>query len=86
MSEIAEKYEQVVDEEAFLLERIRTCEACLSAVLEFTYRHVKEHHQLTIEDIVTAIFAISNDLRTELLHVQFEKAVLSGEMRHRDNR
>ncbi|RTE11193.1 hypothetical protein [Paenibacillus whitsoniae] len=78
---IAEHYEQIVEEETELMERIRTCEAYLNAILEQTYRNGDQHHKLTVEDILTAVFTISSELRTELLHVQFEKALLSCRMK-----
>jgi hypothetical protein len=84
MNEIAEQYERVIEEEDELLERIRTCEAYLNAILEETYRSGGRHHRLTVEDILTAVFRISSDLRTELLHVQFEKTLLSCRMKQSD--
>lgn len=81
MKETAEYYERLVDEENDLLDRIETCDAYMNAILEYTYREGQKHHKLTVEGIVTAVYAISSDLRTELVHVQLEKAVLSCEMR-----
>jgi hypothetical protein len=73
----------MVDQETDLLQRIATCDAYLNALFEFTYYQGTKHNRLTMEDIVSALHAVSTDLRTELVHVQLEKAYLSGEMRHR---
>lgn len=83
MSVLAEKYEKVVEMENDLINRIATCDACLTALFEFTYYQGRQHNRLTLEDIVSALHTVSTDLRTELVHVQLEKAFLSGEMRHR---
>ncbi|SDO04928.1 hypothetical protein SAMN04487897_107191 [Paenibacillus sp. yr247] len=81
---IADHYEQVVEEETELLDRIRTYEVYLRTLMEQTYRSGERYHKLTVEDILTAVFMISINLRTELLHVQLEKALLSCQMRQPD--
>jgi hypothetical protein len=83
MTEIAARYEQIVEEETERIGRIKTCEAYINALLEYTYHNGDQHHRLTVEDILTAVFTMGSHLRTELLHVQFEKAMLSCRMKSR---
>jgi hypothetical protein len=83
MPEITEQYERIVEEETELIGRIKTCEAYINALLEYTYRSGDQHHRLTVEDILTAVFTMGSNLRTELLHVQLEKAMLSCRMKSR---
>ncbi|MFD0677385.1 MULTISPECIES: hypothetical protein [unclassified Paenibacillus] len=81
MKEATAQYEQVIDEETKWLKRIRTCEAYLTALLEHTHRNGSQYDKLTVEDIVTTVHTLASLLRTELVLVQLEKALLSSKMR-----
>jgi hypothetical protein len=86
MNETLEKYERTVDEETELLTRIETCDTYMTAILGHTYHSGKQHHKLTVEDILAAVFTISSDLRTGLMHVQLEKALLSNQIKQKNSR
>lgn len=76
MQNIAGKFEELDLEEQTLLQRIGTCENCVSAILEYISKSTETVHFLTVEDIVSAIHVIGTDLQTELLHVRLEKTNL----------
>jgi hypothetical protein len=86
MKAMAEKYERTIEEEDELLDQLKTCEVMMRAILEHTYQHGLQRHKLMMEDILIAVFNISGELRTELIHVQFEQAWLSCQMKHADIR
>lgn len=86
MKALAEKYERTIEEEDELLDQLKTCDILIRVILEHTYQHGLQRHKMMMEDILIAVFNISGELRTELIHVQFEKAWLSCEMKHLEAR
>jgi len=80
MARTFDLYEKLVVEEEELLERIKFCEGCQWALLEYVCRHGELGEALG-EEILTDIHQIEQDLRTELLHLRLEKGVLAERMK-----
>jgi len=72
-------YENLVEEEDALLQKICQCEECKWTILDFCYKN--NGNREVGEAILTSIHAIEQDYRTELLHLRLEKSLLAGKMR-----
>ncbi|MZQ80686.1 hypothetical protein GQF01_00765 [Paenibacillus sp. 5J-6] len=81
MHQIQTKYEQVLQEETVLIQRIGLCKEFIDIILEYTSQKADSIHILTAEDIVTAVHTIGQDLDTELLHLRLEKGILENKLR-----
>ncbi|WP_242772459.1 hypothetical protein [Brevibacillus parabrevis] len=81
MNEIAAQYEQKVEEEDRLIDSIQTCEAYMLVLLEHTYQKGMQYHKEAMEKILMALHTVCNDWRTDLLHAQLAKALLSCQMK-----
>ncbi|MFD2328611.1 hypothetical protein ACFSR7_05060 [Cohnella sp. GCM10020058] len=78
LSELAVRYEQLARKSGQLTAEIETCEAYLKAMLDFTYKNGAKYSMVTVEEIVQAVHAVECDRRQHLLHVRFEKSLLSS--------
>jgi hypothetical protein len=81
MQQIQTKYEQVLQEETVLTQRIGLCKEFIDIILEYISRKANSIHILTAEDIVTAVHTIGQDLDTELLHLRLEKGILENKLK-----
>ncbi|MEF3313405.1 hypothetical protein PV433_31430 [Paenibacillus sp. GYB004] len=78
MESVQSACQKLNEKETRLLQQIRTVDAYLQVCMDHTYKHSQSCDVNTAEDIMTAINDISNELRTELLFVRFEKAIAAG--------
>jgi len=76
LSDLLTKYEEAIQEENILIQRIGLCKEIINIILEFISNKADAIHLPTAEDIVTAIHTMGQDLDTELLHLQLEMGVL----------
>ncbi|MBP1991886.1 hypothetical protein [Paenibacillus eucommiae] len=81
MDDVMVTYENLALEEDTLVQRIRVCEDCVSVILDYISNKNDSTHILTVEDIVSAIHVIEQDLQTELLHLKLEKGVLANKIK-----
>ncbi|NOU99447.1 hypothetical protein [Paenibacillus planticolens] len=81
MQEIQTKYEEVLQEESILTQRISLCHEFIDIILKYISRNADSIHILTAEDIVTAVHTIGQDLDTELLHLKLEKGILENKLK-----
>lgn len=81
MQEVQTKYEQALQEEDTLTQRISLCKEFIDIILEYISHKADSIHILTAEDIVTAIHTIGQDLETELLHLRLEKKMLENKLK-----
>ncbi|OPA74175.1 hypothetical protein BVG16_23860 [Paenibacillus selenitireducens] len=81
MEDIFTKYEEAVQEENILIQRIGLCKEIIDFILEYISKNAVSIHMHTAEDIVTAIHRIGQDLDTELLHLQLEMGFLECEIK-----
>lgn len=84
MENVIAKYEKIALEERTLNQRIATCRDCISILLDYISINADSIHILTVEEIVSAIHAISQDLDTELLHLRLEKGRLEYKIKCRN--
>ncbi|MEW9701947.1 hypothetical protein [Paenibacillus sp. SI8] len=64
-----------------MIQRINVCKEFIDVILSYISDKADSTHMLTIEDIVTAVHTIGQDLETELLHLRLEKVFLENKMR-----
>ncbi|BFT69180.1 hypothetical protein [Paenibacillus sp. P36] len=81
MQEVQTKYEQALQEEDTLTQRISLCKEFIDIILEYISHKADSIHILTAEDIVTAVHTIGQDLETELLHLRLEKRMLENKLK-----
>ncbi|MCY9660977.1 hypothetical protein P5G65_29080 [Paenibacillus chondroitinus] len=81
MQEVQTKYEQALQEEDTLTQRISLCKEFIDIILEYISHKADSIHILTAEEIVTAVHTIGQDLETELLHLRLEKRMLENKLR-----
>lgn len=77
MSDSVEINEQFVLEEDELIKRIFTCTETSAMVLYLFYEKGLTLDSKTVEDILSAIHNIQQDLETELLHLRIEKTIVA---------
>ncbi|MCM3269995.1 hypothetical protein [Paenibacillus elgii] len=80
MNNLQSKYENLIEEERLLADKIESCEECVEAILDYIAKKANTIHVLTAEEIVSAVHAIGKDLRTELLHVKLERSIVSNKL------
>ncbi|MDU0205841.1 MULTISPECIES: hypothetical protein [Paenibacillus] len=81
MQEIQIKYEETLQEESILTQRISLCHEFIDIILKYISQNADSIHILTAEDIVTAVHTIGQDLDTELLHLRLEKGILENKLK-----
>lgn len=81
MQEIQTKYEEALQEETILTQRISLCKEFIDIILDLISHKANSIHILTAEDIVTAVHTIGQDLDTELLHLRLEKGILENKLK-----
>ncbi|MBE0336037.1 hypothetical protein [Paenibacillus sp. 23TSA30-6] len=77
MSDNMEINEQFVLEEDELVKRIFTCTETSAMVLYLFYEKGQTLDAKTVEDILSSIHNIQQDLETELLHLRIEKTIVA---------
>lgn len=75
--ELFEEYSRLEEQETRLLLQIETCEECVSGILGQLYRHGDKIDLLTVEEVLMLIHNKERELRTELLHLQLTKMMIS---------
>lgn len=80
MNNLQRKYENLLEEERMLTERIGSCEECVETILDYIAKKANTIHVLTAEEIVSALHNMGKDLRTELLHVKLERSIVSNKL------
>ncbi|WP_010493137.1 hypothetical protein [Paenibacillus elgii] len=80
MINLQSKYETLLEEERLLAEKIGSCEECVEVILDYIAKKADTIHVLTAEEIVSAVHAIGEDLRTELLYVKLERNIVSNKL------
>jgi len=81
MNDTFKKYEEAIQEEHTLMQRICLCKELINVILEYISNKADTIHLPTAEDIVTAIHTMGQDLDTELLHLQLEMGVLERKIK-----
>ncbi|MDD9271503.1 hypothetical protein ACFPES_31160 [Paenibacillus sp. GCM10023248] len=81
MQQTQTKYDEALQEEAILTQRISLCKEFIDIILEYITHKADSIHILTAEDIVTAVHTIGQDLETELLHLRLEKGILENKLK-----
>lgn len=81
MQQTQTKYEQALQEETALTQRISLCKEFIDIILEYISHKADSIHILIAEDIVTAVHTIGQDLETELLHLRMEKGILENRLK-----
>jgi hypothetical protein len=69
------EYETLVLEENELLAKLRTCQSMIEAILDAFTEDRHSFHLLTVEDVLTEVHTMELEIRTELLHLRFEKTI-----------
>jgi uncharacterized transporter YbjL len=77
-SDLTAKYELLTTEEETLIEKIKTCESCVLAVLDAVVQNGNDVHIITAEEILNTIHTMGSDFQTELLHLRLEKSILAS--------
>lgn len=75
--ELFEEYSRLEEEETRLFQKVEACEACVSGILGQLYRHGDKIDLLTVEDVLTLVHNKELELRTELVHLQLTKTMVS---------
>ena len=76
MYDLLTQYEEAIQEEQTLMQRIGLCKEIIDVILEYISSKADVIHLPTAEDIVTMIHTMGHDLDTELLQLQLEMCVL----------
>jgi len=75
--ELFEEYSRLEEEEMQLFRKVETCEECVSGILGQLYRYGDKLDTLALEDVLTLVHNKELELRTELLHLQLTKMLVS---------
>lgn len=75
--ELFEEYSRLEEEETKLFLKVQTCEECVGGILGQLYRHGDKIDLLTVEDVLTLVHNKELEFRTELLHLQIYKMMVS---------
>ena len=81
LSDLLTKYEEAIQEENILIQRIGFCKEIINVILEYISHKADAIHLPTAEDIVSVIHTMGQDLDTELLHLQLEMGVLERKIK-----
>ncbi|NEW09377.1 hypothetical protein GK047_25875 [Paenibacillus sp. SYP-B3998] len=81
MQDILRKYDEAIQEENILHQKISVCTDFINVILDYISNKADSIHMLTAEDIVTAVHTIGQDLDTELLHLRLEKGILENKIK-----
>lgn len=81
MKHLIEKLEQLYARETVLHERLATCMAYQTAILDFTIQEGYRSHRTVIEDIMFAVHRVEMDIRMEGCRLKLEKVLISSEIR-----
>lgn len=81
MNDLLIKYEEAIQEEDRLIQRIGFCKEMIDVILELISNHANSIHMPTAENIVTVIHTMGQDLDTELLHLQFVMGMLESQIK-----
>lgn len=86
MSDQFQKYEQLVNEEDRLINKIEIYQEAISAILMLvTKQGASDLHILTIEDVVSMLHSAEVFCHTELLHLRLAKSILSNTLTQSQN-
>lgn len=69
------EYESLALEENELLDKLRTCQIMIEAIMNAIVEERDSLQLLTVEDVLTEIHTLELELRTELLHLRLEKTL-----------
>ncbi|NOU69279.1 hypothetical protein GC096_35260 [Paenibacillus sp. LMG 31461] len=81
MNDIHDKYNEAINEEQILIHRISVCKELIDIILRYISEKADSIHMLTVEDIITSVHTIGQDLDTELLHLRMEKGILDNKLK-----
>ncbi|TBL77428.1 hypothetical protein [Paenibacillus thalictri] len=83
MTNPLENYQELVEEEDNLINRIETCKETIDAVLQTLYDKDGPVHVQTVRDILSAMHEVQVKLERELLIVQANKKLTARHMDHK---
>lgn len=75
--ELFEEYSRLEEEETKLFVKVQMCEECVSGIFGQLYRHGDKIDLLTVEDVLVLVHNKELELRTELVHLQLTKTLVS---------
>lgn len=79
MTEARQLYENLVLEEDELVAKIELCEGCQWTILEYLIQHGEVGRGMA-RRLQPRSIRVSNDLRTELLHLRLDKGFLAAQL------
>lgn len=81
LSEMHERYEQLVNEEDSFILKLEACELAKNALFDMMYRSEQEPDTATMEEILKAIHTIDQRLQAKLLELRLEKKRLARKIK-----
>ncbi|MEK3719242.1 hypothetical protein [Paenibacillus sp. FSL H8-0034] len=78
-----EDYQELVEEEDILINRIATCKETIDTVLQTLYDKDGPIHVQTVRDILSAVHDVQVKLERELLIVCANKKLTARDMNHK---
>lgn len=80
MSHLSSKQKQLLLDEAILMQKIETCEACQSVLLDFIVQQGIRFRRSTLESIILAIHRMELGLRTDVCRLRLEKVFIANDI------
>lgn len=81
LSEMHERYNQLVDEEDRFILKLEACELAEHALSDMVYKSEQEPDFATVKEILMAVHTIDLRLQAELLELRLEKMTLSRKIK-----
>ena len=81
LSEVFERYTQLVDEEDRFILKLEACELAEHALFDMVYKSEQEPDPITVKEILVAVHTINLRLQAELLELRLKKMCLSRKIK-----
>lgn len=81
LSEMHERYAQLIDEEDRFTLKLEACELAEHALFDMVYKSEQEPDSATVKEILAAVHTIDLRLQAELLELRLEKMSLSRKIK-----
>ncbi|MEK0315058.1 hypothetical protein [Cohnella sp. 56] len=81
LSEVYDRYTQLVEEEDRFILKLEVCELAEHALFDMVYKSEQEPDSTTVKEILIAVHTIDLRLQAELLELRLEKMNLSRKIK-----
>lgn len=81
VNDLKSKYEQMVVQLDEYFKQVETAELCLTAIINYIFRYGNLTNKITVQEVLDVVHQIEIDLRTKILHLRLEKALVACDLK-----